>query len=146
MRVWLSLCSAALLLCGCYASVPIEVARAQPGTKLRIGLTDAGADSLARYLGPGVQTVDGKLLQNSDSGLSLGVTQISMRSGIEQYWKGETVVLPKYSLATVEQRKLSRPRTLLLSGAIIAALTTVKLAGVGGNAGGRTGGGGGHTQ
>lgn len=135
MRVRLSLCSAALLLCGCYASVPIDIAQAKPGTKLRVSLTDAGSDSLARYLGPGVESVDGKLLRSADTDVALGVTQISMRSGIDQYWKGESVVLPKYSVATVLERKLSKPRTLLLAGAIIAALASVKLSGVGGSSG-----------
>jgi len=143
MRVRLSFCSAALLLCGCYASYPINMAQARPGTKLRVGLTDAGSDSLARYLGPGVQTVDGKLLRSTDTDVSLGVTQISMRSGIDQYWKGEAVVLPKYSVATVEERRMSKPRTFLLAGAIIAALATVKLSGVGGSSGAPTSHGGG---
>lgn len=142
MRVWFPLCSAAaLVFSGCYGSVPIQLSAAQPGTKLVVTLTDAGSDSLARYLGPGVQTVDGRLIQNGDSGLSLAVTQVTMRSGIEQFWKGETVALPKYSLGTVQERKLSKPRTLLLGGAIVAALFTVKLSGVGqstsrGNGGG----------
>ena len=135
MRVRLTLCSAALLLCGCYASYPISMAQARPGTKLRVALTDAGSDSLARYLGPGVESVDGKLLRSSDADLSLGVSQISMRSGIDQYCKGEAVVLPKYSVATVEERKLSKPRTFLLAGAIVAALLSVKLSGVGGSSG-----------
>jgi len=143
MRVRLSFCSAALLLCGCYASYPINMAQARPGTKLRVGLTDAGSDSLARYLGPGVQTVDGKLLRSTDTDVSLGVTQISMRSGIDQYWKGEAVVLPKYSVATVQERRMSKPRTFLLAGAIIAALATVKLSGVGGSSGAPTSHGGG---
>ena len=43
-------------LCGCYESVPIQVSAVQPGTKIRVTLTDAGTDSLARYLGPGVLT------------------------------------------------------------------------------------------
>jgi hypothetical protein len=135
MRVRLSLCSAAIMLCGCYASFPIDIAQAKPGTKLRVGLTDAGSDSLARYLGPGVESVDGKLLRSADTDVALGVTQISMRSGIDQYWKGESVVLPKYSVATVLERRLSKPRTFLLAGAIIAALASVKLSGVGGSSG-----------
>jgi hypothetical protein len=146
MRVRLLLCSAALSLCGCYATYPIDIAQARPGTKLRVSLTDAGSDSLARYLGPGVQTVDGKLLRSSDSDVSLGVTQISMRSGIDQFWKGEAVVLPKYSVATVQERKLSKPRTFLLTGAVIVALATVKLSGVGGSSGTRNTGGGGGTR
>jgi hypothetical protein len=141
MRVRLPLCLAAFVLCGCYQSVPLALANARTGAKLRVSLTDAGSDSLARYLGPGVESVDGKLLQTNENDISLAVTQVTMRSGVEQFWKGETVVLPKYSLATVQERQISKPRTLLLGGAILAALFTVKLSGVGGNAGGRGGNG-----
>jgi hypothetical protein len=143
MRVRSSLCSVAIALSACYANVPIQLSTAQPNTKLVVALTDAGSDSLARYLGPGVATVGGKLLQNSDGGVSLAVTTLTMRSGAEQFWKGETVALPKYSIATVQERKLSKPRTFLLSAAIVALGLTVKLSGVGASNSGKNGGGGG---
>ena len=143
MRVRYSLCSTALALGACYSNVPTQLSTAQPDTKLVVALTDAGSDSLARYLGPGVATVGGKLLQNNESGVSLAVSQVTMRSGAEQFWKGETVALPKYSIATVQERKLSKPRTILLGAAIVALGFTVKLAGVGSStAGGSKGGGG----
>ena len=126
------------VLCACYESVPIELARVQPGTKLRVSLTDAGADSLARYLGPGVETIDGKLISTTDSGVSLSVSQVAMRSGQDQFWKGETVVIPRYSLSTVQARRLNKPKSLLLGGVLIAALASLRLSGVvGGNGGGR---------
>jgi hypothetical protein len=130
------------VLCACYESVPVELGRVQPGSKIRISLTDAGADSLARYLGPGVETIDGKLISTSDTGVSLAVASVAMRSGQDQYWKGETVVIPRYSLATVQARRVNKPKSLLLGGAFIVALATLKLAGVGGgNSGGSNPGG-----
>lgn len=135
------------VLCACYESVPIELGRATPGTKLRVTLTDAGADSLARYLGPGVETIDGKLISTSDSGVSLSVSQVSMRSGQDQFWKGETVVIPRYSLGTIQARRINKPKSLLLSGIIVAGLASIRLAGVGGgNGGGHNSGGGGGTR
>ena len=113
----------------------------------RISLTDAGADSLARYLGPGVETIDGKLISTSDSGVSLSVTSVAMRSGQDQFWKGETVVIPRYSLGTVLARKVNKPKSLLLGGAFVVALASLKLAGVGGgNSGSHNNGGGGGTR
>jgi hypothetical protein len=129
------------VLCGCYESVPIELNRVQPGTKIRLTLTDAGADSLARYLGPGVERVDGKLINTDESKLALGVTSISMKSGQDQYWKGESVAIPRYALATVQERKLNKPKSLLLGGIFIAALASLRLTGV---VGGNGGGGGGN--
>lgn len=135
------------VLCGCYESVPIQLNSVQPGTKIRVTLTDAGTDSLARYLGPGVQTVDGKLISTDESKLSVGVTSISMRSGQDQYWKGETVAIPRTALATVQQRKVNKPKSLLLGGVLIAALTSLRLSGVvGGNSGGSGSGGHGGPQ
>lgn len=135
------------VLCACYESVPIELARVQPGTKIRISLTDAGADSLARYLGPGVETIDGKLISTDDRGLSLSVSQVAMKSGQDQFWKGETVVIPRYSLSTVQARRINKSKSLLLGGAFVVALASIKLAGVGGgNSGGSNNGGGGGTR
>jgi hypothetical protein len=121
--------------------VPIELSRVQPGTKLRVSLTDAGADSLARYLGPGVETIDGKLISTNESGLSMSVSEVSMRSGQEQFWKGETVVIPRYSLSNVQARQLNKPKSLLLGGVLIVALASLKLAGVGNGNGGSGPGG-----
>ena len=122
------------VLCGCYESVPIQLNQVQPGTKIRVTLTDAGTDSLARYLGPGVLTVDGKLISTTDTKLSLGVSSVAMRGGQDQYWKGETVAIPRSELATVQQRRINKPKSLLLGGALIAALASLRLTGVvGGN-------------
>jgi hypothetical protein len=143
MRVRSLFCSVAFALSACYSNVPIQLSTAQPNTKLVVALTDQGSDSLARYLGPGVATVGGKLLQNNDTGVSLAVTTLTMRSGAEQFWKGETVALPKYSIGTVQERKLSKPRTILLSAAIVALGFTVKLSGVGSSNNGKNGTGGG---
>ena len=73
------------------------------------------------YLGPGVQTVDGKLISTDESKLALGVNSISMRSGQDQYWKGETVAIPRSALATVQQRKVNKPKSLLLEGRMATA-------------------------
>ena len=135
------------VLCACYESIPIELGRVPPGSKIRISLTDAGADSLARYLGPGVETIDGKLISTDDRGVSLSVSQVAMRSGQDQFWKGETVVIPRYSLSTVQARRINKSKSLLLGGAFVVALASLKLAGVGGgNSGGSTSGGGGGTR
>ncbi len=130
------------VLCACYQSVPVELSRVTPGTKLRVSLTDAGADSLARYLGPGVETIDGKLVTTTDSGVSMSVTQVSMRSGQDQFWKGETVVIPRSALGTVQARKINKPKSVLLAGILVVALASLRLGGVIGSNGGSRGGNG----
>jgi hypothetical protein len=140
MRVRSSAVFLAPLLCACYVTTPLVSTRPDPGTKLRVQLTDVGSDNLARYLGPGVTTVDGRLLQNSDSALALSVTQVAMRSGQEQFWKGEQVELPRASIAAVQERRLSKTRSVLLAGGIVAALLSLKISGAVGGSSSRGGG------
>ncbi|MGH9695271.1 MAG: hypothetical protein ACRD5Z_14070 [Bryobacteraceae bacterium] len=126
----------ALMLCACYVTTPVPAAPAPvPGTKLHVELTDAGATSLAQYLGPGVGYVDGRLLAQDDTSMSLAVSETTMRSGIEQSWKGETVSLPHTAIATIQQKKVSWWRSGLIAGGLIAAVASIGLV-----KGGTTGG------
>jgi hypothetical protein len=126
---------AALLLCGCYVNIPMTTSSPDPGTRLHVQLTDAGSVDLARYLGPNVISIDGRFIQADDSALSVSVNQVSMRSGDEQFWKGETVVLPRSAIAFVQRRKLSTWRSGLLAGVFLAGLAVLGSS-TGGNAGG----------
>lgn len=134
---------AMLVLCGCYVTTPVSMQPAPvAGTKLHVELTDAGTVSLAQYLGPNVTYVDGRLLAQTDTAMSLSVSGTTLRSGDEQYWKGENVSLPHSAVATVQQKKVSWVRSGLLGGAIVAALTSIKLAAGTSSGGPRTHGGG----
>jgi hypothetical protein len=126
----------ALLLCACYVSTPLVTTAPQPGSRLLVQLTDQGTIDLAKYLGPGVTTVDGRLLQSHDSTLSLSVNAVTLRSGDEQYWKGETVDLPLRSVAQIRERKVSVWRSGLLASAVVAGAAAIGgIAAGGGNTG-----------
>jgi hypothetical protein len=117
---------ASLLMCGCYVTVPLASTSPGPGTRLHVQLTDTGSGTLARYLGPNVVSVDGRLLQSTDTAMALSVNTVGMRDGDEQYWKGETVSLPKGAIATVQQKKLSTWRSGLLASAFIVGILAIK--------------------
>jgi hypothetical protein len=119
----------AVAVSGCYTYKPVATTEPAPGTQLRVELTLSGGDTLARFLGPSVQMVDGRLLQMTPSAIELGVTQVTMYSGIEQYWKGETVTLPKPYVAKVEERTFSWGKTGLLAGVVVASLAALQSAG-----------------
>jgi hypothetical protein len=131
---------AALLLCGCYVSAPLATTAPEPGTRLHVQLTDAGSADLARYIGPNVVAVDGRLLQNSDSAISLSVSNVAMRSGVEQFWKGESVTLPRNAIATVQRKKLSVWRSGLVGSALVAGIVAISGVAGGGNGSDRGGG------
>jgi hypothetical protein len=117
-----------VLLCACYVTTPVPAAPAPvPGTKLHVQLTDVGTTSLAQYLGPNVTFVDGRLLSETDTSLALAVSGTTMRSGDEQFWKGENVSLPHSAIATLSQKKVSWWRSVILAGGIIGAVTSIGL-------------------
>ena len=136
---------ASLLLCGCYVTVPIDQPSPATGTNVQVELTDGGSLSLAQYLGPNVTGVDGRLVTANDTSLALSVSEVSLRSGDSQFWKGEQVALPRNAIATIRQKKLSMWRSGLLAGALLAAVASVGAVS-GSGAGAPRGGGTGSTQ
>lgn len=132
---------AALLLCGCYVNVPLASTAPDPGTRVHVALTDQGSVDLARYLGRNIASVDGRLLQGTDSALSVSVTQVSTRAGDAQFWKGEAVTLPRYSIATVQHRKFSFWKSGLIASALVAGVAFIASSGITGSSDGGRGGG-----
>ena len=127
----------AVALSGCYTYGPLHSEAPELGKQVRFELTLTGTDSLAHFLGPDVAAVDGRLVQMTPTSYELGVSAVLMHSGIEQYWKGETVTLPKSLVATVQARTLSWGKTGLLAGIVIATALALQQSGV-------IGGGSGH--
>jgi hypothetical protein len=129
-----------IVLCGCYVNVPLTTAPA-PGSRVHVALTDRGSVELAQYLGPRVSGVDGRLVQSSDSTVSVSVSQVVMQSGDEQLWKGESVAIPREAIASVQGRKLSFWRSGIIGGALAAAALLIgSQAGGGSSGGGKKGG------
>jgi hypothetical protein len=126
------------VVCGCYVNRPLETPTPALGTRLHVQLTDVGSDSMARWIGPGVTSIDGRLVDTIHNAYSLSVSQVTMRSGQEQFWKGEQVALPRQTVASVQQHELSKTRSFLLGGMFILAAASLKVTGAvgGGNSGG----------
>jgi len=119
----------AAMLSGCYTYGPLQSTAPELGKPMRVTLTLTGGDSLARWLGPNVATVDGRLIQNTATAYEIGVTSVVMHSGMEQYWKGETVTLPKPLIASVQERTFSWGKTGLLAGIVIVTVAALQQSG-----------------
>ena len=89
---------------------------------LAVTLTEAGSEDLARYIGPDVGVVRGRFQSASERGLTLSVSQVELRRGDVLSWQGETVVVPRAFVASLEERRVSRGRIVLLAGGSILAL------------------------
>jgi hypothetical protein len=117
---------------------------ATPGKPVRVQLTLTGGDSLARFVGPDVASIDGRLVIAADTGIEVGVKQVTMHGGLEQYWKGETVEIPKQYVSAIQERKFSWAKTGLLAGVVILLAASLKGTGALGSSGSGGGGGGGQ--
>jgi hypothetical protein len=132
-----------ILNAGCYYYQPMQTAAPEPGTYLQIMLTDSGTSHFWPYLGPDVGDLRGRLVTADPKALALSVESVEQRHGQVLSWKGETVTLGREYVARMNERRLSKSRTVLLAAGsvagFIAALTAFSHFGVG--AGGGNGGG-----
>lgn len=125
------------LLCACYVTTPVATAPGPVvGTTLHVQLTDDGSLKLAKYLGPRIQFVNGRLLALDDTSLALAVSDVTSSDGLPHDWQGENVFLPRSDIATVEQKKVSWWRSGLLAGGLAALIGSVGIV-VGGSSSGR---------
>jgi hypothetical protein len=138
---------AALVSLGaCYSYQPVAPS-ATPvvGQDIQVNLTPEGTAELARYLGPGVNRADGRLVSiGSEGALNIAVDYVAMTNGMRQPWSGEgSVLFPKAYLEVVRERKFEKRRTIFGSTALAGALVGLAIVAIrGGGAGGDGGGGG----
>jgi len=136
----LALLLAVTPLAGCYVNIPIGSAVPDHGATLAVRLTDAGADTLARLIGPSVSTLQGNVLSAGADSMVLAVRSVQLRSGNEQGWNGEHVTIPRSTIAIVSERKLSRWRTALVTGLAMVGSIALVAATNNGGVEGRSGG------
>jgi hypothetical protein len=111
----------ATLVAGCHRYEPVTAATVARGSNVAVSLTDYGTANLGRLLGMGVGTIEGSLLAASDSAYTLSVQLVRQRNGVETFWQGEHVAIPRVDVAEIRQRRLSRGKSALATVAVIAA-------------------------
>ena len=111
----------ATLLAACHRFEPVTAATVARGSTVAVSLTDYGTANLGRLLGMGVGTIEGNLVTVSDTTYTLAVQLVRQRNGIETFWRGEQVAIPRGDVAEIRQRRLSRSKSALATVALLAA-------------------------
>ena len=136
----------ALVLGACHVYREVPGGPLPPsGTQLAVQLTDSGAVVLAHQVGPAAESIEGSLVHADDRGVTLSVRRVRLRGGLSNDWAGERVTVARELIASVSEKRLSRIRSALFAGGILAgaALGASGVSGiVGGGRGGRGGPGG----
>jgi hypothetical protein len=103
---------------GCYSYVAVPASQETSGRELRIKLADASAADLARYLGPRAASLEGKLVERSDTSVTVSVTNVTRVNGVEETWPGDAVLLPRAAIASLETQRISKTRSILTAAVI----------------------------
>lgn len=134
---------------GCYVYPPV-VTTPSPGVELRLDLNDSGRAALGNLIGQSAANVQGVLQSPPDTAYVLDVTSVTYLRGQTNKWSGEPVTVSKGFVANTTQRTLSKSRTWLTAGAMVAVaavfIASRGLNGSGGEPAGGGGGGGGGTS
>lgn len=104
----------------CYAYVPLQGAQAAPGEHVGLLVSDEGRIALRDQMGQGVDRIEGILLEKSGDDYLMRVSRVTTIRGQAAHWTGEQVRVPLSTVARVEGRKVSRRKTLLMVGGLVA--------------------------
>jgi hypothetical protein len=112
---------------GCYGYYP-STTPAPVGRDVAITLSDSGAFTLARQIGPSATAISGRFTADSANPIVLSVTGVRQSNGNDVDWKGERLVVPRPLVTKLEERRFSRARTVLFSGVVAVGLVAIRQA------------------
>ena len=107
--------------CYTYAAVPTSQPLVEQSAEFRI--TDSGRVGLARVLGPGILTVEGRVVRQDESGWTLRVYRLIDVRGQSTTWTGEVVELPRTAVELVSRRDFDRGRSVIAVASVAGGLT-----------------------
>ena len=137
----------ALLLQGCYETLPLQQGAPPATAGVQLVLNDKGRAAVSDKLGSAVDKVEGVITaQNSDS-YTISVSQVYQLGGNSSKWSGEVVTIAKEGTVGFQIHRFNQTRTVVLAVALAAAATRflvttgLKGSGTGSppNSGGQTG-------
>jgi hypothetical protein len=118
--------ASALAAGGCFTYRAAEPGALQPGETIRVGLTPSGAQEITRQVGPRVASLDGRLIAARDSALAVSVTQLTRTRASEEFWPGDSVIVPVRGVESLLVRKLDRQRSALAVGGALVGMLVLR--------------------
>ena len=113
-----------LHLCtACYSYVPVR-STPTPGTQVALEVTDEGRVALNDKIGPGVVRLEGTLAGVEGDEILVDANAAKQIQGYISELGGVRVRLPQRYVTRMDQRQLSRKKTLLIVGGIVAVVAT----------------------
>lgn len=107
---------------GCYSYLPQTGSEVTLNSIVAADITDAGRIALGERVGPEVKSIQGKVVEQSDTAIRVLVSQVTYLNGMENQWQGQEVSLRTQDVKSFTKRTFSRSRTVIAIGAIAAGL------------------------
>ncbi|MEO5588569.1 MAG: hypothetical protein ABIS03_03195 [Gemmatimonadaceae bacterium] len=107
---------------GCYQNLPRTQSELTPQAVVTADITDLGRVALGDQVGPEVSSIQGVVVQRSDTSMSLLVSKVRYINGLENAWQGQEVKLRPQDAKSFTQRIFSKSRTAIAVAAIAAGL------------------------
>ena len=117
----------------CFSYAPVQTTP-RPGTQVALEVTDEGRVALSDKIGPGVVRLEGTLAGVEGDDLLVDASAVRQVRGYITDLGGVRVRLPRRQVTSLAERKLSRTRTLMVVGgvvAIVAGFFATKIGGKG---------------
>jgi hypothetical protein len=105
---------------GCYGYQPVEPGVPEPGTHVRADVSQAAADRLTQTLGPGILQLRGMVVEQQPDRLSIVVDVYSTARNGDLSGNNSAVWLPFNDIRMIEEKKLSRGRSVILGAGFVA--------------------------
>ena len=118
----------------CYGYASVEAGRAAvaPDAEVRVELTPVGSAALVPLLGPRAVRIEGRLRKLDDDGtIVLLPRTIHSMDGHRSEWSGDAPLsLQPDAIASVQERRFARRRTIVAASAATAAAVAIGVAAV----------------
>jgi len=108
----------------CYSYAPVETTPA-PGAQVALEVTDEGRVALRDKVGPGVVRLEGTLAGVEGTELLVDAQAVRQVRGYISDLGGVRVRLPRQYVTRIDERRLSRTKTLLVAGGIVGAIAAL---------------------
>src|SRR5690242_6596902 len=102
----------------CYSYAPVETTPS-PGAQVALEVTDEGRVALRDKIGPGVVRLEGTLAGVEGGELLVDADAVRQVRGYISDLGGVRVRLPRQYVTRIDERRLSRTKTLLVAGSIV---------------------------
>jgi len=120
----------ASFLVGCYTLQPTGGVVPQPGNVIGLDINDAGRAALGGAMGPAIEQVEGRLVQQTTAEYVVSVNSIHLLRGGDQIWSGEEVRIRSDYVSSVYQRRFSKSRTAALAAAAVGSVALMATKGI----------------